>query len=104
MDKAVLPESVNILGTVFQVRVVPLSDGLHGESSQAGRYIAVDESLDECQQLETFYHELVHAILDHGGYDSVLGEDKQEALAQYLGMVLTYVQSFNELPKKGVMP
>ena len=93
-----IPTSVNILGSVWLVRKVnDLPD--MGSANPVNRTISLDDSLAPSVMVETFYHELVHAILMHTGHQEHFDEKQNEALAQGLGMTLAFVVAANELPR-----
>jgi hypothetical protein len=97
-----LPDTVNILGTYFNVFQRPLNDDMCGESNPSERYIQINETLAAEVKAEVFYHELVHTLLAHGGLDAMLTEQENELFAQYLGMALYYLLTANpNLPRGG---
>jgi hypothetical protein len=95
----VLPPNINILGTTYSVVVCDLGEHLDGFTEPSQRTIKVDSKLRQDAQVETFYHELIHAMMAHVGLSSLLKERKEEAIAQGLGMALAYVVTANELPR-----
>lgn len=93
-----IPSEVNVLGTTFVVKVEPMTGDDCGETLAASRIIRIDSGLAPAVQVETFYHELMHAMLDHTGLCHLLTPQGQEAFCQGLGMALTYVLTANEMP------
>lgn len=102
MRNTQIPSSLNILGTEFKVTVRKLKErDLCGYTDIVKREISVDSSMAADAQIETFYHEVVHAIIGLAGYSSILGDDVEEALAQHLGYALLCFLSENSpLPKR----
>lgn len=89
----------DILGTAVTVTVEPLNDDLCGDTSAGDRLIRINTKLRGDTQVETFYHELTHFILEHTGVAAILTDEQNEAVAQGLGMALSYTVSKNVLPR-----
>jgi hypothetical protein len=93
-----LPKKVVIMNTLFNVTEKAIEDC--GESNQPEREIIIDKKLATVTKVETFYHEVAHMMLVHSGYANLLKEPLEEALAQYLGVALAELITFNRnLPK-----
>ena len=84
-----IPERVIILGAAFSVSVCDLPDNLAGDSDDAGRVIRINKRLGYDVQLETLYHEVIHMMFALGGYQHVLSDKREEALAQFLGVAFS---------------
>lgn len=96
-----IPTEINLLGTTFRVQVCPMDKTDAGVTETCARLIQINEEMPADVQVETFYHELVHAILDHTGVGSGFTPEQNEQLAQCIGMSLTYLMAANQLPKLG---
>ena len=92
-----IPSTINILGTTFTVKVENIAEEA-GLTETWKRQITIDSGLTPEAQVETFYHELVHAILEQTGVAHALDDKQNEAVAQGLGMALAMVMSTNNLP------
>lgn len=91
------PETVTILGSTFDVCVEHIQkEGLVGEMDTIRRTIRLDPNVPYDTQLETFWHEIIHGMLNQGGYGSLLSEEKEEAIVQFLGVALLDFLSTND--------
>lgn len=96
MSDARFNRTLNILGTEFHTyEETDMDETDAGDSSSCTRHIAINAHLPEDTKIETFYHEVVHMMIDQGGYSTLLG-DNEEAFVQYLGMALTQFLSDNQ--------
>lgn len=95
-----IPNELNILGYTFSVERYSLDEEEHedGHSIARNRVMAIDDSLPHSAQVEVFYHELIHLMLDHTGLSNMLDDKQQEVFAQCLGVTLAYVVTANQLP------
>jgi hypothetical protein len=90
--------TLDILGNLFEVTYVDLGEDA-GDSNAAERVIRVDKNLPPASQAEVLYHEVIHMMLDMGGYSTFLDPKLEEALTQYLGVaVLQFLTHNNTLP------
>jgi Zn-dependent peptidase ImmA (M78 family) len=94
-----IPESLDILGTTFLVKQESITTGEAGLTQCWKRQITIDSDLDYDAKVETFYHELAHAVLGMTGVEQALDEKQNEAVAQALGFALAQIVSDNTLPK-----
>lgn len=89
------PKSVEILGSAFAVTVAPLDSTQAGFSSACDRVLRINSELPAETQVETFYHEVVHMWLELAGFNHLVGDGVDEALAQHLGYCLSLFVSTN---------
>lgn len=93
------PTYLKICGQRVLLEFVNLEDqGLCGKSNQARRLIQVDQSLAPEVMLETIFHEVVHFILQSNGLNQVLGEKRDEMVAQSVGLGIAQFLQENKLP------
>ena len=90
-----LPNEIVILGSTYKVVAEPLEGDDCGITEVHKRLIRIDSETPYEVQVETLMHELVHAMLGHMGIDYLLDPKTEEAVAQGLGMCLTYVLAAN---------
>jgi hypothetical protein len=97
-----LPKELNLFGTTFRIIYDPginsEDDGTCGETDVVERTIRIHPDLSPAVEIETFYHELAHVVMDHMGISSLLSSDEEEVFAQGFGVALTYLVSANTLP------
>lgn len=81
MDR--IPKAITIGGNIVEVRMVDKCDGnAVGEECLAAGYIEIADVFDkdirqtESSKLNTFYHELTHAILDTMGESKLSTNEK----------------------------
>lgn len=85
-----LPSEIQVLGTTYTVVIEPLSE-CHGQTDYAHRRISINMDDPDDIRLETFYHEVVHAMLGHTGLDYTLTARQNELFAQMLGIAMRSV-------------
>lgn len=83
VDNKGYPLVVGVLGDYYSVVVKPIEEC--GTCEPHLRTITLDSSLKPHVLAETFYHELVHAILAQSGVAEILDEKQEEAVAQAVG-------------------
>lgn len=73
-----IPKQFTIFGETYKVKqlVKVHKDGRWGEHEPLGNVIKIKKGLNEEQKMQTYYHELVHAILTNLSY-SELNEDEE---------------------------
>jgi hypothetical protein len=86
---------LNIMGFEFEVFEQQL-DNNSGESRAHTRTITIDSDAPRDVKVETLYHEVAHMVLRLAGFDNLMEEKVEEALAQYLGLALTHFLSNND--------
>ena len=62
-----IPESVDILGIRYEVKIEPL-EGEDGYCSPRRQLIVLREGMCEDREAQTFLHEVIHGIFDQLGY------------------------------------
>lgn len=95
---APLVPSVQILGSTYYVNVVATADDACGESNAPARTIKIDPGFPVDTQIETFYHEVTHILLEQLGLNKLLTDAQDELFAQSLGMALAQLVQNNNLP------
>jgi hypothetical protein len=91
-----IPNSVQILGSTFKIiQVAPDNLDEVGFTDVCGRIIKISPDVPADVQLETFYHEIVHAILALAGISHTIDEKEEEAIAQCLGYGLLHFLTTN---------
>jgi hypothetical protein len=94
-----LDRKLNILGHTFTVEQQQLGPELAGESNSTDLLIKINYGLVDAVKVETFYHEVVHMMLDLGGYSTLLEPKLEEAMVQFLGNAIAqFVSSNDALP------
>lgn len=78
-----IPQNYRVGGTTMQVRIVDrCSDNAFGECFLGAGYIEIAETVNKDDKqsadskVNTFYHELVHSILDTMGYSDMSKDEK----------------------------
>jgi len=94
-SEQLIPSEVTILGSVFDVRIVKCADDACGESDAPMREIKIDPHFPYDTQVETFYHEVIHIMLEQTGLSKILTEAQDEQFAQALGVALAQLISSN---------
>lgn len=99
-----IPYQVLIFGQIYDVVRNPATVSEAGNviglfDYDARRiYISNDVAIDA--QLESFYHEVVHAILSHSGLTNLLDEKMEEAVCSALATgLLRFVSDNDQLPR-----
>lgn len=71
-----VPKSFNLMGFTVTVTVCDTGADDYGKWSLSDQEIRIDQSLKEEMQLQTFWHEAMHACLQVLSYDK-LGDDEK---------------------------
>lgn len=81
-----IPKTFECMGMTVTVKVGGLTHSdCHGTYDHAKRVIAIDKTDDRQGMEATFWHEFVHCIFDHLGYDKLSRDEKKvERIAQCL--------------------
>jgi hypothetical protein len=79
--KSILPATIEICGHVIEVVGKPLVNDM-GEFDIDEMRIYIDTGRTPEQQLETLYHECIHAVLGLGGVAYALDEKTEEAIVR----------------------
>lgn len=69
-----IPESVSVLGLRYEVRLADLEDE-DGACSPSRQLIQLRDGMGAEKAAQTFYHELLHALLDQLGYSELYGDE-----------------------------
>jgi hypothetical protein len=93
-----MPSTVELFGQTFAVQVCELPENLAGDSDPSRRLIRINKDMTAETQAETFYHEVAHVIMDLTGYNGMLDDKLEEALAQAIGLGILNLLSNPELP------
>lgn len=64
-----LPDTIKIASREVQVRIAPLPDDLFGQFEPDKQVITLNEKNSKGAMVETFWHEVIHAINDYNRLD-----------------------------------
>lgn len=100
MNRLILPDVVNVNGIDYSVSeedivIVNNSTTYAGSVEYCKPHINILSSMGEQRKIQTFYHELVHAMLFEAGF-----EEQDEDLVDRLSKVLMNVVKDNKLTKE----
>jgi hypothetical protein len=88
----VIPKSFKLMGYTIKVTVCELPKRKYGDwslSNQEIRIAPLGPKMSAEMQLQTFWHEVVHACLDVMSYEE---QSKDEAFVDRLGQCLAQIQ------------
>jgi hypothetical protein len=89
-----IPTTVKVLGETWRVKRVPglIEKGYYGLASFKNRQIQLDKSLKGEELLQTFLHELGHAIFSEVGIHlTSVNHDIEEIIVDNFGKVLAKI-------------
>jgi hypothetical protein len=64
-----IPNTIKIGSREVQVRIAPLPDNLFGQFDPEKQVITLNEKNSKMAMIETFWHEIIHAINDYNRLD-----------------------------------
>jgi len=86
-----IPKQFYLTGRLWKVKLVPLGDELHGDCHNGTRTIRINSDNDTATQIDTYYHELIHAIkFSLGWKDEEENHSDCDALG---GLLLQYMKT-----------
>jgi len=100
VKKKKLPKSVNILGHVYQVKIVPqdkLPNGVNGLCEWPTRVISISKDLQGEMAIAVFWHEVWHGVQFENGDMQILHAQVQE---KHCDMFSSIISSFK---KQGIL-
>lgn len=70
-----IPDTIKIASREVQVRIAPLPDGLLGQFDPETQVITLSDKTSKSITIETFWHEVIHAINDFNSLDARLAQE-----------------------------
>lgn len=70
-----IPDIIKIGSRDVEVRIAPLSDDLFGQFDPETQVIVLNEKNSKSAMIETFWHEVIHAINDFNSLDARLAQE-----------------------------
>ncbi len=93
-------KTINVLGHNVKVVYRKLDKNTCGTADFVKNTIFINNTIPYDTQVHTFYHELIHIILEYMGQRDWIKENKEDILCDTLGFGLSQVLTDNlDLPK-----